>query len=156
MPEKNKYVLDSYALIGYLENEPFSREIEGLLKSARKGKAQLFLHAIHLGEVYYITFREQGEKMADISYSRIRAFPLNFIDTISEELLLKAASLKAKYTISYAYSFAAALSMLNNCLLLSGDPEYKELENGNCVLVEDEDEDETETEINHKSNKIKD
>jgi ribonuclease VapC len=91
-------------------------------------RAQLFLHVICLGEVYYITFREQGEEMADLAYSRIRAFPLNFIDNISEELLLKAASLKGKYPISYADSFAAALAVLNNFFLLSCDPEYNALE----------------------------
>ena len=135
MPEKNRYVLDSYALIGYLENELFSDQIEGLLKSARKGRTQLFLHAIHLGEVYYITMREQGEKLADIAYSRIRAFPLNYIDKTSEELLLKAASLKAIYAISYADSFAAALAILNGCLLLSGDPEYKALEEEGILKI---------------------
>ena len=128
MPDKNKFVLDSYALIGYLENEPFSNQIEGLLKAARKGSTQLFLHALHLGEVYYITLREQGEQMAGIAYSRIRAFPLSFIDRISDELLLKAASLKANYPISYADSFAAALAVLNDCFLLSGNPEYNALE----------------------------
>lgn len=89
---------------------------------------QLFLHALHLGEVYSITLREQGEEMADIAYSRIRAFPLTYNDTISESLLLKAAALKAKYPISDADSFAAALAVLNDCLLLSGDPDYKALE----------------------------
>jgi len=106
-----------------------------LLKSARKGTAQLFFHAIHLGEVYYITMREQGEKLADIAYSRIRAFPLNYIDKTSEELLLKAASLKAIYAISYADSFAAALAILNGCLLLSGDPEYKALEEEGILKI---------------------
>lgn len=128
LPKKNRFVFDSFALIGYLENEPFSDQIEDLLNLAKKGTIQLFLHAIHLGEVYYITLREQGEAMADIAYSRIRAFPLSFMDNISEALLLKAASLKAKYAISYADSFAAALAMLNDCFLLSGDPEYKNLE----------------------------
>ncbi len=54
----NRYVLDSYALIGFLENEPFADRIEQLLKQARKGEASLYLHALHLGEVYYITLRE--------------------------------------------------------------------------------------------------
>jgi len=66
--------------------------------------------------------------MAGIAYSRIRAFPLSFIDRISDELLLKAASLKANYPISYADSFAAALAVLNDCFLLSGDSEYNALE----------------------------
>ena len=104
----NRYVLDSYALIGYLENEHFADRIERLLKQARKGEASLYLHALHLGEVYYITLREQGSSLADLAYSRIKAFPLTFIDQIDEELLLTAASLKASFPISCADSFAAA------------------------------------------------
>ena len=132
----NRYVLDSYALIGYLENEYFADRIERLLKQARKGEARLYLHALHLGEVYYITLREQGSKLADLAYSRIKAFPLTFIDQIDEELLLTAASLKASFPISYADSFAAALAKIKNCALLSGDPELKRLENEKVIAIE--------------------
>ena len=134
MPDR--YVLDSYALIGYLENEHFADRIEQLLKKAKKGEAGLYLHALHLGEVYYITLREQGTHLADLAYSRIKAFPLTFIDQIDEELLLTAASLKANFPISYADSFAAALAKIKNCALLSGDPELKTLENEKVIRIE--------------------
>jgi predicted nucleic acid-binding protein len=132
----SRYVLDSYALIGYLENEHFADRIERLLKKARKGEASLYLHALHLGEVYYITLRERGSNLADLAYSRIKAFPLNFIDHIDEELLLTAASLKANFPISYADSFAAALAKIKNGVLLSGDPELKLLENEEVIKIE--------------------
>jgi predicted nucleic acid-binding protein len=132
----NRYVLDSYALIGYLENEHFADRIERLLKQARKGEASLYLHALHLGEVYYITLREQGSSLADLAYSRIKAFPLTFIDQIDEELLLTAASLKASFPISCADSFAAALAKIKNCALLSGDPELKLLEDQKVIVIE--------------------
>ena len=134
MPDR--YVLDSYALIGYLENEHFADRIEQLLKQAKKGEASLYLHTLHLGEVYYITLREQGTHLADLAYSRIKAFPLTFIDQIDEELLLTAASLKANFPISYADSFAAALAKIKNCALLSGDPELKTLENEKIIVIE--------------------
>jgi predicted nucleic acid-binding protein len=134
MPDR--YILDSYALIGYLENEHFADRIEQLLKLAKKGKVSLYLHALHLGEVYYITLREQGTHLADLAYSRIKAFPLTFIDQIDEELLLTAASLEANFPISYADSFAAALAKIKNCTLLSGDPELKTLENEKIIAIE--------------------
>ena len=105
-----RFVLDSYALIGYLENEPFSQRIEELLKQARKGDCSLYLHAIQLGEVYYITLREQGQNSAALAYARIKAFPLTFVDHIDENLLIMASTLKVNYPISYADSFAAALA----------------------------------------------
>ena len=133
MPDK--YVLDSYALIGYLENEPFADLIEKYLKRARKKNVFLYLHAIHVGEVYYITLREQGRKAADLAYARIKAFPLTLIDTIDEGLLLGAASLKAKYPISYSDSFAAALARIRNCQLLTGDREFKVLEKEKIIKI---------------------
>ena len=132
----NRYVLDSYALIGYLENEPFADRIERLLKQARNGEASLYLHALHLGEVYYITLRERGTHLANLAYSRIKAFPLTFIDHIDEDLLLTAASLKANFPISYADSFAAALAKIKSCALLSGDPELKLLETKKIITIE--------------------
>ena len=130
------FVLDSYALLGYLENEPFAGRITKYLKQARAADVFLYLHAIHLGEVYYITLREQGQKAADLAYARIKALPLRIVDTIDEELLLNAASLKAGFPISYADSFAAALAKIKNCKLLTGDPEFSIFEKEKIISIE--------------------
>ena len=136
MQRLNSFVLDSYAVIGYLENESFSGQIQELLTNAKKGDPRLYLHAIHLGEVYYITLREQGQTLADLAYSRIKALPLKLIDHIHEELLLTAATLKANHPISYADCFAAALAIINRCPLVTGDPEFKSLEEEGVITVE--------------------
>ena len=132
----NSFVLDSYALIGYLENESFSARIQEILDQAKKGNFRLYLHAINLGEVYYIVLRVQGQDLADLAYSRIKAFPVEFINHIDEKLLLSAAGLKARYPISYADSFVAALSIVNKCSILTGDPEFKPLEAQGIIAVE--------------------
>ena len=132
----NSFVLDSFALIGFLENEKFASRIEMLLKNARQGKILVYLHAIHLGEVYYITLREQGQDLADLVYARIKAFPIRYIDIIDDELLRKAAWLKANYPISYADAFAAALAIIHKSSLLTGDPEFKKLEKKEEISIE--------------------
>ena len=136
MPDQISFVLDSYALIGYLENESFSDQIEDILTQARKGNYRLYLHVIQLGEVYYNTLREQGQDLADLVYAKIKSFPCHLIQYIDEKLLIKAATLKANYPISYADSFAAALAIINNCQLLSGDPEFKILEKRGIINIE--------------------
>ena len=135
MQEPNSFVLDSYALIGYLENESFSDQIQHALTQAKNGEFRLYFHAIHLGEVYYITLREQGQGLADLAYSRIKALPIKLIDRLDEELLLAAAGLKARYPISYADSFAAALAMIKNCPLLTGDHEFRTLEAQGIISI---------------------
>ncbi len=135
MQEPNSFVFDSYALIGYLENESFSDQIQHALTKAKNGASRLYFHAIHLGEVYYITLREQGQSLADLAYSRIKALPIKLIDRIDEELLLAAAGLKARHPISYADSFAAALAMIKNCPLITGDPEFTSLEKQGVISI---------------------
>ena len=136
MQEPNSFVFDSYALIGYLENESFSDRIQHILTQAKKRDFRLYIHAIHIGEVYYITLREQGRSLANLAYARIKALPIKTIDRIDEELLLTAAGLKAKHPISYADSFAAALAMIKNCPLLTGDPEFTSLEKQGIIRIE--------------------
>jgi predicted nucleic acid-binding protein len=134
--ESKKLVLDSYAMIGYLENEAFSDRVQDLLFGARNGTVTLYFHMIHFGEVYHITLREQGQALADLAYSRVKALPLRFVDRINEELLRTAATLKATHQISYADSFAAAMAVVNKCLLLTGDPEFGPLEKEGVLDIE--------------------
>lgn len=136
LPGRSNLVLDSYAMIGYLENETFSDKVQDLLFEARDGIVTLYFHMIHLGEVYYITLREQGQTLADLAYSRIKSLPLLLVDSINEELLRKAATLKALHPISYADSFAAALAMIKKCPLLTGDPEFSSLEKKGILRIE--------------------
>ena len=136
MKSPNRFVFDSYALIGYLENESFSDRIQCILTQAKIKAVPLYIHVIQIGEVYYITLREQGRNLADQAYARIKALPITIIDRIDEELLLTAAGLKAKYPISYADSFAAALAMIRKCPLLTGDREFASLENQGLLQIE--------------------
>ncbi len=136
MRSPNRFVFDSYALIGFLENESFADRVQLFLVQAMNREALLYIHAIHIGEVYYITMREKGKSIADLAYARIKALPIKVIELIDEELLLIAAGLKAKYPISYADSFAAALAMIKSCSLLTGDPEFRSLENHKEISIE--------------------
>ena len=136
MQSPNRFVFDSFALIGFLENESFSDRIQHVLVQAKNRQALLYIHAIHIGEVYYITLREQGKSIADLAYGRIKALPIKVIELIDEELLLTAAGLKEKYPISYADSFAAALALIKSCPLLTGDPEFRPLEKQGKINIE--------------------
>ena len=122
------YCLDTFALISYLHNEKGADKVQQLLNSAKAKKAQLFMHKINLGELYYTVYRQEGENEADLIYGRIKEFPIQFTDDLSEGFLLTAARLKGSYKMSYADSFAAALSIQKKLILVTGDPEFKPLE----------------------------
>jgi len=122
------YCLDTFALIAYLHNEKGAGRVQELLNSAKAKKTQLFMHKINLGELYYTVYREEGESEADLVYGRIKEFPIQFTDDLSEGFLLCAAKLKGSYKMSYADSFAASLSIQKELILVTGDPDFKALE----------------------------
>lgn len=123
-----RYVFDSYALLAFLEDEAAAGEVEKALREVEKGRAKGFLSIINWGEIYYITMREQGQDIAEDVINLLDNYPLRLVEP-DRGLTLAAASFKGKYRIAYADCFAAALAVQYNAILLTGDPEFKVLEN---------------------------
>lgn len=122
-----RYVLDSYALIAFFENEAGAERVEEILKEMLLGKAKGYLSIINWGEIYYITLREQGREEAETVIRQIRKFPLHLMDA-DRQITYQAAKLKGKYPLSYADCFAASLSMKLKATLVTGDREFKKLQ----------------------------
>ena len=129
------YVLDSYALLAFFEDEPGSRRVKELLESAASRKSRLFLCSINLGEILYIVERERGLAKAQVTLARINELAIE-ITPADLDLVKSAAHLKANNPIAYADCFAAALSRLKNAALLTGDPEFEGLETGAEIQIE--------------------
>lgn len=73
----NNYCLDTFALVSYLHNERGADKVHELLNFSKKGKTQLFMHKINLGELYCTVFRQEGESEADFIYGRVKEFPMS-------------------------------------------------------------------------------
>ena len=129
------YVLDSYALLAYLKDEPCSERVEELFGAAREGRCHLYLCVVNLGEVMYITERDKGQSKAQDALSMINDLPIEITD-VDRQLTLAAAHLKADYPIAYADCFAAALAQLKNAALVTGDPEFSKLKPDSHVRLE--------------------
>ncbi len=135
MVQRHKYVLDSYALLAYLENERGSGRVRELLEDAKALKVQLYLCIINLGEVIYIVERERGLLKAQETLARIDELPVEIV-TADRSLTLAAAHLKAGCPIAYADCFAAALAQAYNALLVTGDPEFRKIKANLDVQIE--------------------
>lgn len=118
-----RFVLDSYSLLAYAENEKGANEVESLLKKALEFKAELFLCVINWGEMYYIALREGGKERAELYKNTFAKFPIIIVEA-NKDLTLQAAIYKANYKISYADAFAAALTKLKKATLVTGDKEF--------------------------------
>jgi len=122
-------VLDSWALIAFFEDEPAADAVEKLLAQAAADKHKLLLSVVNWGEIYYNTMREVSQEAAEQKAREIAALPIDIVG-VGDDLALArlAAIFKAKHKMAYADCFAAALAKARNCELLTGDPEFKQVE----------------------------
>jgi len=119
-------VLDSWALIAFLEDEPAANHVEKLLQQATQGKQKLLMSVLNWGEVYYNTMREVSQEAAEQQAQEVAALPIDVIG-VGDDLTLarQAAIFKARHKMSYADCFAAALAKERNAQLVTGDREFK-------------------------------
>jgi predicted nucleic acid-binding protein len=120
-------VLDSWALLCYLEEEPGYEKIIHLFDKAAELSEPLLMSVINWGQVYYQVARRYGEPRAQEIEHLIQSFPVAVIDA-DRELTREAARLKASKRLAYADCFAAALARSKNAELYTGDPEFKAVE----------------------------
>jgi uncharacterized protein len=123
-------VLDSWALIAFFEDEPAAEEVERLLIKAEAGTHKLLLSVVNWGEIYYGTMRKVSQEAAEQKAREIAGLAIEIVPVETDlNLVRQAAIYKATKNLSYADAFAAALAKIRNTELVTGDPEFKEIEN---------------------------
>ena len=122
-PAKPAYVMDSYALLAYLNGEAGQSRVQEILTLALSHEVEVYLGMINLGEILYIVERRRGLTQAQRTLSLIENLPLTICDT-TRALVLDAAHIKAGHSISYADAFVAALAQSENATVVTGDPEF--------------------------------
>ncbi|HWP85986.1 MAG TPA: type II toxin-antitoxin system VapC family toxin [Terriglobia bacterium] len=120
-------MLDTWAMVAYLEAEPAAREVRQALRNAAKGRAVALLCIINFGECLYVMERKHGGREAWRVAGTIDQLPLE-IAPADRNLVVAAARLKARHSVSYADAFAAALAKQHDAELMTGDPEFRALE----------------------------
>jgi predicted nucleic acid-binding protein len=133
MVEQSAFVLDTFALLAYLRDEPAAARIDKVLGEAGDGKCRLFASIINIGEVLHITERRGGVSKAQDILALIQQLPIEIL-AADEQAVLTAAHIKANHALSYADGFAVAAAIHENAVLLTGDPEFKSVEQ--LVIVE--------------------
>ncbi len=121
------YVLDSFALLAYLENEAGAALVEEILLNAKQGANQVLFSLINYGECLYIVERERGLLQAQMMIGMLDQLPIEIVE-VDRTHVLAAAHLKAHYPISYADAFAVSLAQQRQATLLTGDPEFAKLQ----------------------------
>ncbi len=121
-------VLDSWAVLAYLEDESAGPKVASLIGDAHEHGIPMLMSVVNAGEVWYIIAREVSETEADKAIDTLRLLGIEFVDA-DWKLTRIAGAFKAKHRMSFADCFAAALAKERKAELVTGDKEFKQIEN---------------------------
>ena len=131
--ENDNYVLDSSSFLTLFENEEGTEIVQELLARAKDGGVSIFVCYATFTEVFYITFREQGEEEARKRVDLMSRLAITRVES-SEGFGLIAGKLKATHRLSFADAWIAATAILYDSTLVHKDPEFEQLEGEVKVL----------------------
>ena len=118
----NPYLLDTSALLSFIEDEAGADRVEQVLK-----RATTLIPWPVLLETYYLTAQEAGQAEADQRIALIKQLNIKILWDMDESTLLTAAKLKANHRISLADAIIAAFAIRRGAVLMHKDPEFAAL-----------------------------
>lgn len=121
-------VLDSWAVLAYLEDEDPGKRVAEILANAHEHGTSLLMTTINAGEVWYILAREVSETEAERAITDLKRLGIQFVDA-DWNLTRLVAGFKARLRMSYADCFAAALAKDHKADLVTGDKEFQQVQN---------------------------
>lgn len=126
-PTSKVVVLDTWALLAYLDGEPAAQHVRQVLRSGRRKQLVVLLSLIAYGECLYIIEREQGLQQAQRAVGIVDQLALHVVPA-DRPLVFEAAHVKARLPVSYADAFSIALAKRSHGRVMTGDPEFKAVE----------------------------
>jgi predicted nucleic acid-binding protein len=120
-------VLDSHALLAFFRGEDAAAAVKGLLHKAASADRPLHMTEVNYAEVKYMLLKKDGAAAWAQAEDVLKSLPIEF-HAATRALADIAAGFKARFKISLADAFAAALAKEKKAELVTGDPEFKPLE----------------------------
>jgi ribonuclease VapC len=120
-------LLDSIALLSWINDSKGAQTIENILYSAQKNGTKLLMSIISLGEIYQHCIREKNDNFAQEIIDKINLLPIE-IKPCSDEIVFEAAKIKAKYSLNYPECFAIATAKQNNAVIVTSNAEFKQVQ----------------------------
>lgn len=120
-----KYFWDTYAIIEFIDGNP---------NFDRFADEPIIITILNLAEIFWIALREYNEKMAEEIYEKYKICVAEIDDeTLKEAIKFRKKVYKNK-KISYADAIGYIYAIKNNLIFLTGDKEFKDLDNVEFVI----------------------
>jgi predicted nucleic acid-binding protein len=118
------YLFDSHALLAFFQNEEGAEIVAEILHRAVKKGLDRLLCVINLGEIMYVTKRRFGDSKKLEVLARVHQLGLQVL-AVPQNLVFKAAEIRAQYPLSYVDCFALACAMEHSARVVTGNPDFK-------------------------------
>ena len=123
---KESYTLDTSAIMAYFLGEKGNDEVLHILSMAQKHEITAYVSFMTFMEVLYRTWKLSDKDTGRKAYIMLRNLPVKEINQ-DEDLLLKAAAIKATNSLSVADAWIAATAQKTGSTLVHKDPEMNDL-----------------------------
>src|SRR5688572_13529799 len=120
-------VLDAHALLAFFRGENGGVPVKDLLYKAATADRPLHMTEVNYAEVKYMLLKKDGAAAWEQAEDVLKSLPLEF-HPATRALADIAADFTARFKISLADAFAAALAKEKKAELVTGDAEFKPLE----------------------------
>ena len=127
IPEKQRSLLDSYAILALLNDEPGAQVVADLLRAGARDDDLLLVNEINVGEVFYIVAKHRSLSEAERVLRYLETLPLEIVSNGYAEVI-DAARVKARFPLSYANAFTVATAIRLGACLVTGDREFAAVE----------------------------
>lgn len=102
------YILDSSAILRYLDDEAGAARVSAIIKSHLAGKCEVMVSALHWGEVAGITCKVHGKAAMELVLARLEAFGFLAVPADADRAV-RASLIKLKRNVPYADAFGIEL-----------------------------------------------
>lgn len=118
-----RFLLDTSALLTLRDDEPGADTVAALLKDPNAKCLGCFMTRM---EILYRVWRDEGELAGKLALQQCLSLPVTWIE-LSDELLRRAAEIKALNALSLADAWIAAAAIEQDAVLVHKDPEFETL-----------------------------
>jgi predicted nucleic acid-binding protein len=117
-------VIDSWAMVAWIQDEPGGSALEALLLKADLNKLQLLMSWYNVAETFYTVAKRKQLAIAEEFLARLPSLPIRLV-LPDEEGIMAAARVKASHSVALGDAFAIALAQSEAASVITGDPEIR-------------------------------
>ena len=124
--DRQKYLLDTSAIITLSKDEPGSNIVFDILQKAKKGNVDVYVSFMSVMEACYKIHQYEDEESSHKMFNYIQHLPIKRID-VNDNLILSASFIKAGYSVSMPDAWIIATAKYIGAHLVHKDPEFEQL-----------------------------